>query len=130
MCGDIAVLLIPSPSGAAVWEVPARRSCAASGRYQCAPGLKQPLRCDFDKLDLAPGSFERAIMGKFHRAINLAIALALVTIGGAGLVYFYFIAENWSPWLATAAGMVGFAGLYWLWDEHINAGPRGTSGER
>jgi len=50
-------------------------------------------------------------------------------MGGAGLGYFYFIADNWSPWLATAAGMVGFAGLYWLWDEHINAGPR-TTGER
>jgi hypothetical protein len=55
--------------------------------------------------------------------INLVMALVLVAIGGAGLVYFYFIAETWSTWLATAAGMVGFAGLYWLWDEHVNAGP-------
>jgi hypothetical protein len=26
--------------------------------------------------------------------------------------------------MALAAGIVGAAGLYWLWDEHINAGPR------
>jgi hypothetical protein len=79
--------------------------------------------------DLAPGSFKWAIMGKIHRAINLVMALALVVTGGAGLVYFYFISDTWSPWLAAAAGLVGFAGLYWLWDEHINAGPR-ASGER
>jgi hypothetical protein len=60
-------------------------------------------------------------MGKIHRAINLVMALALVVTGGAGLVYFYFISDTWSPWLAAAAGLVGFAGLYWLWDEHINA---------
>ena len=80
-------------------------------------------------LDLAPGFFKWAIMGKIHRAINLVMALALVVTGGAGLVYFYFISDTWSPWLAAAAGLVGFAGLYWLWDEHINAGPR-ASGER
>ena len=27
-------------------------------------------------------------------------------------------------WFALAAGIVGSAGLYWLWDEHINTGPR------
>jgi hypothetical protein len=26
--------------------------------------------------------------------------------------------------MALAAGIVGAAALYWLWDEHINAGPR------
>jgi hypothetical protein len=63
-------------------------------------------------------------MGSIHRAINLLVALALVALGGAGLVYFYFIAADWNPWMAAGACIVGFAGLYWLWDEHINAGSR------
>jgi hypothetical protein len=54
------------------------------------------------------------------------MALALVAIFGAGLVYFYFIADSWSPWMAAAAGIVGFARLYWLWDEHINADSQAT----
>jgi hypothetical protein len=88
-------LVIDGPCIGCRWQVPGRRTNGASGRYHGAPGLK----------------------------INLVMALVLVAIGGAGLVYFYFIAETWSTWLATAAGMVGFAGLYWLWDEHVNAGP-------
>jgi hypothetical protein len=64
------------------------------------------------------------VMSRLHRAINLTIALALVVLGGAGLVYFYLIAAVWNHWMAAAAGIVGAAGLYWLWDEHINAGPR------
>ena len=113
-------LVIDGPCIGCRWQVPGRRTNGASGRYRDAPGLKQQSRF---KLDLAPGSFKWAIMGKIHRPINLVMALVLVAIGGAGLVYFYFIAETWSTWLATAAGMVGFAGLYWLWDEHVNAGP-------
>ena len=30
----------------------------------------------------------------------------------------------WNSWMVAGACIVGFAGLYWLWDEHINAGPR------
>jgi len=71
-----------------------------------------------------------------HRAINLIVALALVALGAGGLIYFYFIAA-WNGWMALAAGVVCAAGLYWLWDEHINAGPsrsietmpRGPKGE-
>jgi hypothetical protein len=63
-------------------------------------------------------------MGPVHRAINLTIALALVALGGGGFVYFYFVAASWNGWMAAATGIVGSAGLYWLWDEHINAGPR------
>jgi hypothetical protein len=57
-------------------------------------------------------------MGRLHRAINLAIALMLVALGCVGLVYFYFIEAISNGWLALAAGMVGVAGLYWLWDAH------------
>jgi hypothetical protein len=60
-------------------------------------------------------------MGRLHRAINLAIALVLVALGGVGLVYFYFITGTSNGWMALAAAIVGAAGLYWLWDEHINA---------
>jgi hypothetical protein len=63
-------------------------------------------------------------MGRLHRAINLAIALVLLALGCSGFVYFYFIAATRNGWLALAAGIVGAAGLYWLWDEHINVGPR------
>ena len=30
---------------------------------------------------------------------------------------------EWNGWMALAASVVCPAGLYWLWDEHINAGP-------
>jgi protein-S-isoprenylcysteine O-methyltransferase Ste14 len=67
-------------------------------------------------------------MGSIHRAINLIVALTLVALGCGGVVYFYFIATTWNRGLAIAAGIVALAGLYWLWDEHVNASPR--SGER
>lgn len=63
-------------------------------------------------------------MGPLRRAVNLIIALTLVALGCGGVVYFYFIATTWNQALAIAAGVVAAAGLYWLWDEHINAGPR------
>jgi len=55
-----------------------------------------------------------------HRAVNLIVALTLVAIGGGGLVYFYFIDTSWPRGMTVAAGIVGAAGLYWLWDEYIN----------
>ena len=66
-------------------------------------------------------------MGAIRRTINLIIALVLVAMGCGGLAYFYFIAATRNGWLALAAGIVGSAGLYWLWDEYINTGP--TTGE-
>ena len=63
-------------------------------------------------------------MSALHRAVNLTIALALVALGGGGLVYFYFVEAARNGWMSLAAGVVGAAGLYWLWDEHINAGRR------
>ena len=67
---------------------------------------------------------KRLAINRLHRAINLVIALALVALGGGGLVYFYFARATWNGWMALAAGIVCAAGLYWLWDEYINAGPR------
>ena len=58
-----------------------------------------------------------------HRAINLFVALTPSRLGAGGLIYFYLI-EAWNGWMALAAGVVCAAGLYWLWDEHINVGPR------
>jgi hypothetical protein len=48
-----------------------------------------------------------------HRAINLIIALATCCFGLWGFVYFYFIA--WNGWMAMATGVMGVAGLYWLY---------------
>jgi hypothetical protein len=61
---------------------------------------------------------------RLRRAIHLVIALALVALGGGGFVYLYFIRATWNGWMALAAGIVCAAGLYWLWGEYINAGPR------
>ena len=58
-------------------------------------------------------------MGLLHRAVNLIVA-TLVAIGGGGLVYFYFIDTSWHRGMTVAAGVVGAAGLYWLWEEYIN----------
>jgi protein-S-isoprenylcysteine O-methyltransferase Ste14 len=58
-----------------------------------------------------------------HRAINLVLALALVVIGGGGLVYVYFSDTFLSRWVTVVAAIVGAAGLYWLWEEYINVGP-------
>ena len=63
-------------------------------------------------------------MGAIRRTINLIIGFVLVALSCGGLAYFYFIAATRNGWLALAAGIVGSAGLYWLWDEHINTGPR------
>jgi hypothetical protein len=80
---------------------------------------------NFDTLDPAVGSVDRGFMGPLQRAINLIIALTLVVLGWGGFAYFYFNNASW-PWgIKVASAMVGFAGLYWLWDEHINVGHHG-----
>ena len=56
-----------------------------------------------------------------RRAIHLIIALALTVVGSAEFVYLYFFAEAPRGWITVAAGLMGCAGLYWLWDEYINA---------
>jgi protein-S-isoprenylcysteine O-methyltransferase Ste14 len=61
-------------------------------------------------------------MSSLHRAINVIVALTLVVLGGGGVVYFYFIDTTWPRWITVAASIVGAAGLYWLWDEHLNVG--------
>ena len=48
----------------------------------------------------------------------------LVVLGGTGSAYFYFIDPSWPRWIVIAAIIVGAAGLYWLWDEHVNVGER------
>jgi hypothetical protein len=63
-------------------------------------------------------------MSVLHRAINLVLALALVVIGGGGLVYVYFIDMSLPRWVTAAAAVVGAAGLYWLWEEYINVGQK------
>jgi hypothetical protein len=77
---------------------------------------------NFDGLDQRSGRAKFDFMGQLHRTINLAIPLVLVALGGVGIVYFYFITATLNGWMALAAAVVGAAGLYWLWDEHINAG--------
>jgi len=57
-------------------------------------------------------------MGAIRRTINLIIALVLVALGCGE-----FTAAIRNGWLALAASIVGSAGLYWLWNEHINTGP-------
>jgi hypothetical protein len=63
-------------------------------------------------------------MSALRRAIHLVIALALTVVGSAEFVYLYFFAEAPRGWITVAAGLMGCAGLYWLWDEYINPGPR------
>jgi protein-S-isoprenylcysteine O-methyltransferase Ste14 len=63
-------------------------------------------------------------MTSLRRAINLILALTLVVLGGGGSAYFYFIDPTWPRWIIIAAIIVGAAGLYWLWDEHVNVGER------
>jgi hypothetical protein len=76
-------------------------------------------------LDPAPGSVDRDFMGPLQRAINLIIALTLVVLGWGGFAYFYFINASW-PWgMKVASAIVGFAGLYWVWEEHVNVGQQG-----
>jgi hypothetical protein len=56
--------------------------------------------------------------------MNLAVAITIPdTLRYAGVVFF-FIAAGWNGWMAVASGISGGAGLYWLWDEYIDAGPR------
>ena len=62
-------------------------------------------------------------MSALRRAIHLIIALALTVVGTAEFVYLYFFAEAPRGWITVAAGLMGCAGLYWLWDEYINPAP-------
>ena len=63
-------------------------------------------------------------MSSLRHAINLTVALILVVLGWGGFVYFYFITTNWHRGLAVGAAIVGVAGLYWLWEEYVNAGQK------
>jgi len=64
-------------------------------------------------------------MGPIHRAINLIVALTLVALGWGGFAYFYFSDTSWPLGMRVAAGIVGSAGLYWLWEEHVNVRRQG-----
>ena len=79
----------------------------------------------FGALDaLAPWA-NPALMGPLRRAINLIIAVSLVAIGWGGFAYFYFTNAS-GPWgIKVAAAIVGFAGLYWLWEEYVNMRQKG-----
>lgn len=77
----------------------------------------------FRALDQHFGQVDTGFMGPLHRAINLIVALTLVALGCAGIVYFYFVATIWNRGLAVAAGIVAVAGLYWLWDEYVHKWP-------
>jgi hypothetical protein len=64
-------------------------------------------------------------MGPLQRAINLIVALTLVALGWGGFAYFYFIIDAAWPWgMKLASAIVGAAGLYWLWEEHVNVDQR------
>lgn len=64
-------------------------------------------------------------MGPLHRAINLIVALSLLALGWGGFTYFWFIDPSWPLGMKVAAGVVGSAGLYWLWEEHVNVRQKG-----
>jgi hypothetical protein len=68
-----------------------------------------------------------SLMSLLRRTINLIVALSLVALGGGGFVYFYFMDTTWPRWILIATIIVGAAGLYWLWDEHVNVGKRSVS---
>jgi protein-S-isoprenylcysteine O-methyltransferase Ste14 len=66
-------------------------------------------------------------MSLLRRTINLIVALSLVVLGSGGFVYFYFFDTAWPRWILIAAIIVGAAGFYWLWDEHVNVSKRSNS---
>jgi protein-S-isoprenylcysteine O-methyltransferase Ste14 len=69
-----------------------------------------------------PQAFSVRRMSLLRRAINLILALTLILLGAVGSAYFYFIDPSWPRWIVVATIIVGAAGLYWLWDEHVNLG--------
>jgi hypothetical protein len=65
--------------------------------------------CSRRPFDPMVGSVNFDFMGPLHRAINMIVAVTLVD-------------TTWPRWITIVAIIVGAAGLYWLWEEHVNLG--------
>jgi hypothetical protein len=60
-------------------------------------------------------------MGPVRRSINLVAALALTGGSAYALVYLLFFAQGFYIWMPVSAGIGLTLGLYWLWEDFINA---------
>jgi protein-S-isoprenylcysteine O-methyltransferase Ste14 len=95
---------------------------AGAKEQSLARRVKVVSQFEFEALDGLLSNGLTCLMSALHRTINLIVALTLVVLGCGGFIYFYFIDPTWPRWILIAAIIVGAAGLYWLWDEHVSVG--------
>lgn len=67
-------------------------------------------------------------MSPIRRTISLMIALALIIVGLAALIYLLFFALRWKGWMLMAAGFVTALGGMWFWEDFPKARAKSNGG--
>ncbi len=62
-------------------------------------------------------------MGAVRRIVSLVLALALMIAGFGFLAYLLLLAPAWSWGMVAGSGFSGTLGVYWLYEDFINATP-------
>jgi hypothetical protein len=63
-------------------------------------------------------------MGPVRRTISFLFALGLTSVSATALIWLFGYTERFKIWMPASAAVFLFVGLYWLWTDFINAGPR------
>jgi hypothetical protein len=63
-------------------------------------------------------------VGPIRRAIGLVCALALTIAGSYGLGYILLYMDEIPGWGLLFSIGAGALGLFWLWEDYINAEPK------
>jgi CHASE2 domain-containing sensor protein len=62
-------------------------------------------------------------MSSTRRIISFVIALTLTVVGWGFVAYFLLFADGWRGVVVLAAGFVGSLGMFWLYEDFIDATP-------
>lgn len=62
-------------------------------------------------------------MSSTRRMISFVIAITLTVVGWGFVIYFLLFAAGWRGVVVLAAGFVGSLGMFWLYEDFIDATP-------